>query len=1014
MRTQSQRDHVSVHRPLAVGAVAFMLVMVLTGASLAHLGQVKLGDTVLRASEALAGGELREDAQREAHRRAAHASEIVAQAPTAARVLAAEVARLGPAAVDSAPSPLPFDALTSQRLAGFNSKDHGIFGLSPSSVAEDAPAGDTHRDALVWRGLALSSAMRTAAAQVRGGARVLVWVRGEGVVVHPEPPADAVARWLAPHAGFGAELLAPHGAEDAGWLPPRVGPDGRATLAYVEPVRAADGKVFALVRAEVDLEGLVASLARADDGDVAHLPVVLDADAHMLAAAPGLASAFPTLDESGSKSAAIEARLRELLGSDGFLLPAKEGLLREGRDVLLAIAPIEGIDWSMGVVTPRHAVAAAAVPASEETSRVVRDFALTVFGFAGIFGVLAAVSGLGFADTLRRRLARLVDAAREHAEGHLSTRAPIDGGDEIGAIGLALNATALRMQDSVRRLDESRRRLSGLIESMAEGLVITDAEDRVTFANARFVEIVRRPGPTLIGHYLEEFLVPQSLDEHRTELQRRREGASTRCEVTWRTNTPPHPRTLVSAMPLFDSDGRYTGTCGIVTDITSRARAQEESARAEKLRALGEMAGGVAHDFNNVLTAVLGNTQYLMQEDLDENVRETLRIIETAAMDGTETVNRIRKFTKPSQGMLGAGPVDTAAATHEVLRMARPRIEKHARERGLRYEVVLRRDAHRDARGNPSEVREVLLNLVNNAFEAMPEGGTLTVETFDRGEDSVGLRVSDTGRGIPEEHLNKIFDPFFSTKRGGRCSGLGLSICFGIVRAHGGRIDVKSEPGIGTTFTVVLPSFQETPLAEDPDPLGPPPDPRVLLVSPRRRQASALQKALNGRGVHVAYVDTALVASDLISDRGIFNTLLVEHDLGAQNGWELARSARRLRPDLRIVLMTDTDRGIDETQARNAGIDRTLVRPFDDEDAYGMIRSALAEPPAHVPSDKDAERDGDGQRPRAPQHAPLLELWGAPPPAPTDAAPGAQAGAGGGDADDEARMEETGAITAEI
>jgi len=237
------------------------------------------------------------------------------------------------------------------------------------------------------------------------------------------------------------------------------------------------------------------------------------------------------------------------------------------------------------------------------------------------------------------------------------------------------------------------------------------------------------------------------------------------------------------------------------------------------------------------------------------------------------------------------------------------------------------------------------------------------------------MRVSDTGHGIPEDHLNKLFDPFFSTKRGGRCSGLGLSICFGIVRAHGGHIDVRSEAGIGTTLTVILPAFREVDVPSGAsEERMPPPEPRVLLVSSRRRHAMDVQRGLKLRGLHVALVESTTAAQDLLGDRGIFNTLLVEYELSAQSGWELARAARRLRPDLRIIVMTDTPRRVDQSQARNAGIDRVLARPFDTEDIEGVILRALALPAAQLPS--ESENDTTARPPGA-RHTPQIrETWG--------------------------------------
>ncbi len=963
---QAQYDG-RVHRPLAVGVVAFALVLLAAGASLGRLAEGRIRDVIDRSAQREALTELGTAVMRDARYRAELAAQHLAAVSAAARAVADRVRRLGPQRLDETPAPLAFEPLTGYALPGFFCGPQDLVGVSPSP---DAPAPELA--GLAWRGLALAPVLRSVRAQVPHHTRLAVWVRGGGLIVHPAVPAAKFAQWLAPHAGFGPAVISPFDARENGWLPETVGPVGRRVLPYVVPLLDENGEPWAVVRCDVDLSQVLTAVGMDLPERGERHALVMDQEGRVLAASEGAALALGLPRDAARDLVGVRARLTPLLGSDGFLLPGPEGVQQVGRDVVFAGVPVTGTTWTIGVLAPTNLAAAAATAITDDADRATHDLSIALVGFSGLFGLLAALAGLGFAHVLRRRLGRLAAAARAHADGRTDARAQYDGNDEIGATALSLNATALRANDTVRRLDESRRRLSGLIESMAEGLVITDSDDRITFANSRFAEILQRGNAALVGHFLEEFLVPQSLDLHRDELRRRREGASTRAEVTWRHAGGDHPRTLVSALPLFDADGRYTGSCGVVTDITTRARAQEETARAEKLRALGEMAGGVAHDFNNVLTAVLGNAQYLLSDVEDEEIRETLRIIETAALDGTETVNRIRKFTKPSVGVAHAGPVDPNAAAQDVLRMARPKFERVAEQRGVHYEVTLQRGARRMIRGNASEMREVLLNIAYNALEAMPDGGRLTIETFDRGEDSVGLRVSDTGRGIPDEHVDKIFDPFFSTKRGGRCSGLGLSICFGIVRAHGGRIEVRSEPGIGTTLTAILPAFDErTAAASTAEDAGPPPEPRVLLVSTQRRQARTLQRGLNLAGLHVAHVADAAVATDLLSDPGIFNTLLVERNLGSRSGWELARTTRLSRSDIRIVLLTDPQRPVDDTQVRNAGIDRAISRPFDSEDLRGVIMTVLARPAARLPTEIEG-----AAHPRGATLPALEETWG--------------------------------------
>jgi CheY-like chemotaxis protein len=373
---------------------------------------------------------------------------------------------------------------------------------------------------------------------------------------------------------------------------------------------------------------------------------------------------------------------------------------------------------------------------------------------------------------------------------------------------------------------------------------------------------------------------------------------------------------------------------------------QEELVRSEKVRALGEMAGGVAHDFNNVLTVILGNTQYLLLEEFPPDVLETLKAVERTALDGTETVRRIREFAKHRSVSVNAALVSVNDVVALVMAGARRRYASAKRERGAEYRVTVERRSRRRVRGDAEQLGEALSHVVENAFDAMPDCGKLRVETFDRGEDSIAIRVTDTGVGMTPEHAKKVFDPFFTTKTGGRCTGLGLSIAFGIVRAHRGRIDLRSEPGEGTTFAIVLPAVRD-PAEKEGGGSAPgsasAPEPRLLLVAEEAEDLEPLVAGLRTLGVYATGAAGSSAVA-LLSGAGIFNMLVVDRDLGGASGWELARQARAARDDLRIVLVTGPEEPVSETQARNVGIDRVLTRPFDARDLQAEAFALLASP----------------------------------------------------------------------
>lgn len=231
---------------------------------------------------------------------------------------------------------------------------------------------------------------------------------------------------------------------------------------------------------------------------------------------------------------------------------------------------------------------------------------------------------------------------------------------------------------------------------------------------------------------------------------------------------------------------------------------QERMVQAEKLKALGELSAGVAHDFSNLLGGILGHAQLMLRDITDPKQRKRLEHIEQAARDGAETVERILEFTR-TQPHRPFEPVDLNEVARQTVAMSRPRWENETRVYGTPLEVRLELGGIPFVEGHPVKLREVLTNILFNAVDAMPDGGAITIGTRHT-DGTVLLSVRDTGLGIPEDIQSRIFDPFFSTK-GTLGTGLGLSVAYGIIGQHGGHITVDSAPGVGSTFTLCFPAL---------------------------------------------------------------------------------------------------------------------------------------------------------------------------------------------------------------
>ncbi len=363
--------------------------------------------------------------------------------------------------------------------------------------------------------------------------------------------------------------------------------------------------------------------------------------------------------------------------------------------------------------------------------------------------------------------------------------------------------------------------------------------------------------------------------------------------------------------------------------------ARDDEAEAEKMRSLGQLAAGVAHDFNNALAAIVGRTQLLLRLAEDERLRRHLRIIETAALDAAETVSRIQNFARRTP----KGPLKTVALSAlvaDTVQLTRTRWETDARVRGALYEIEFEpcRDESDHINANPSEVREVLVNLVLNALDAMPHGGRLGLYVTG-GTEAVAVRVADNGDGIHAETLEHIFEPFFTTKGVGG-SGLGLAVSYGIVRRHGGQIEVESEVGRGTTFRLRFPRARETEFSR-PEQLADLPRLRVLVVDDEDAVREVLVEMLVELKQEVVEARTGAEAREHLAHGGL-DLMITDLSMPGTDGLQLAEESRRLSPATRIVLATGYGQSPPAgARPDHALVDHVLAKPFQLSDLEAVL-----------------------------------------------------------------------------
>jgi signal transduction histidine kinase/ActR/RegA family two-component response regulator len=363
-------------------------------------------------------------------------------------------------------------------------------------------------------------------------------------------------------------------------------------------------------------------------------------------------------------------------------------------------------------------------------------------------------------------------------------------------------------------------------------------------------------------------------------------------------------------------------TAQLETTLAQLHATQSRIIRQERFGALGVMASGIAHDFNNSLTAILGFGELLLDRP---DRMEYLRQILTAAQDARQTVYRLREFYR------GENATDTQVAMqlnkiveHSVL-LTRPRWSNQALASGIKISVETALGELPLLRGNPAELREMLMNLVFNAVDAMPHGGTITVRTRAL-PDTIILEVIDTGIGMDAQTAAHCMEPFFTTK-GEKGTGLGLAVVYGTVQRHRGGIEVQSAPGEGTTFTLRFPVFAGAHLPKREAPVPAPEEPlRILMVDDQPVICELLSRLLttDGHSVDAVGGGGAALARCRAHE---YDLVITDQAMPGMSGEQLADVIKQLMPRMPVILLTGFD-DLPEGPVHNfAGVDLMLNKP---------------------------------------------------------------------------------------
>ena len=510
--------------------------------------------------------------------------------------------------------------------------------------------------------------------------------------------------------------------------------------------------------------------------------------------------------------------------------------------------------------------------------------------------------------------------------------------------GSHVQYTYNKRREADRALRESAEKYRTILESIEEGYFETDLKGNLTFSNDPFCKILGYPRNQLLGMNTREYTTPDTVEKISRISEQVKQTGKPEDVTDYNVIRKDGSKAVLelSLSLLTNADGKPVGFRGMLRDVTKRKETEVEKRlletqlqQAQKMESIGTLAGGIAHDFNNILMGIQGNaTLMLLKIESEHPSYEKVKNIETFVQNGTELTRQLLGFARRGKYLVKTTDLNEVIQKSSTLfARTKKEIQVHTDLNDEIWAVEVDR----------GQIEQALLNLYVNAWQAMPEGGDLYLKTRNVKLDSsyvkpfkvepgnyLEISVSDTGVGIDKQTRERIFEPFFTTKEMGRGTGLGLASVYGIIKSHGGYIDVDSEKKAGTTFTIYLPASEKEAVRDKAAPAemlkgsG-----TILLIDDEKMILDVGCELLEELGYRVLCALSGREALDIFqknSDK--IDLVIMDMIMPGMGGGETFDRLRHINPNIKVLLSSGYSVNGQATKILRRGCNGFIQKPF--------------------------------------------------------------------------------------